>query len=216
MRRLVLDTGVLLGLVLDRPWPALETCGVRDADAFCFTSIVRHAELLSLSRQRGWGREKKERVAGVLEAVPAIPVQSRELLAIYARVDAWSLGKEPGPNGEPPVQPSRTMGKNDLWVAATARLGQATLVTTDKDFEHLHEVWFDLRRLQTHELISVSQASCSRPTESHARAERAPRIGPAPGFSIAGSRRSVRKRARVGIVVVRRANRRAPAGAPLG
>ena len=31
----------------------------------------------------------------------------------------------------------RTMGGNDLWIAATARVTGATLLTTDKDFDHL-------------------------------------------------------------------------------
>jgi len=29
------------------------------------------------------------------------------------------------------------MGKNDLWIAATAHILRATLVTTDKDFDHV-------------------------------------------------------------------------------
>jgi len=29
------------------------------------------------------------------------------------------------------------MGKNDLWIAATAHVTGATLLTTDKDFDHL-------------------------------------------------------------------------------
>ena len=29
------------------------------------------------------------------------------------------------------------MGKNDLWIAATAMATGATLLTTDKDFDHL-------------------------------------------------------------------------------
>jgi tRNA(fMet)-specific endonuclease VapC len=32
------------------------------------------------------------------------------------------------------------MGKNDLWIAATARAASATLITTDTDFDHLHPV----------------------------------------------------------------------------
>ncbi len=32
---------------------------------------------------------------------------------------------------------SRNMGKNDLWIAATTLLFNATLLTTDHDFEHL-------------------------------------------------------------------------------
>jgi predicted nucleic acid-binding protein len=40
------------------------------------------------------------------------------------------------------------MGKNDLWIAASASLAGATLITTDKDFDHLHGkfvevVWLD-------------------------------------------------------------------------
>ena len=30
------------------------------------------------------------------------------------------------------------MGKNDLWIAATAKATGATLLTTDKDFDHLY------------------------------------------------------------------------------
>lgn len=29
------------------------------------------------------------------------------------------------------------MGKNDLWIAATASAIDATLITSDKDFDHL-------------------------------------------------------------------------------
>ena len=30
------------------------------------------------------------------------------------------------------------MGKNDLWIAASAAVTGAILMTTDKDFNHLH------------------------------------------------------------------------------
>lgn len=32
---------------------------------------------------------------------------------------------------------ARNMGKNDLWIAATASILEATLLTTDQDFNHL-------------------------------------------------------------------------------
>nr|WP_157618605.1 hypothetical protein [Spirosoma spitsbergense] len=40
------------------------------------------------------------------------------------------------------------MDKNDLWIAATASLLEAILITTDKDFDHLHGrfievIWID-------------------------------------------------------------------------
>jgi predicted nucleic acid-binding protein len=36
------------------------------------------------------------------------------------------------------------MGKNDLWIAATASLIGATLLTADKDFSHLQGVFLDV------------------------------------------------------------------------
>jgi predicted nucleic acid-binding protein len=46
------------------------------------------------------------------------------------------------------------MGKNDLWIAATAAVTGATLVTTDRDFEHLsaHFInlqWVDITTFRT-------------------------------------------------------------------
>jgi tRNA(fMet)-specific endonuclease VapC len=42
----------------------------------------------------------------------------------------------------------RTLGQNDLWIAATASVVGATLLSTDKDFEEvegaqLKHVWID-------------------------------------------------------------------------
>ena len=36
------------------------------------------------------------------------------------------------------------MGKNDIWIAATAALLGAQLVTVDRDFDHLHGIFFDV------------------------------------------------------------------------
>jgi len=54
----------------------------------------------------------------------------------YVKIDVYSEGI------------GRTMGKNDLWIAATANVTSATLLTTDKDFDHLdgafiNRVWID-------------------------------------------------------------------------
>ena len=40
--------------------------------------------------------------------------------------------------------PARNMGKNDLWIAATASAFNLKLATTDKDFQHLEQVFVDL------------------------------------------------------------------------
>jgi predicted nucleic acid-binding protein len=38
---------------------------------------------------------------------------------------------------------ANTLGKNDAWIAATAMVTRATLLTTDMDFDHLHGKYLD-------------------------------------------------------------------------
>ncbi len=40
------------------------------------------------------------------------------------------------------------MGKNDLWIAATAYVTGASLMTTDGDFDHLNGVYLDLIKIE--------------------------------------------------------------------
>jgi tRNA(fMet)-specific endonuclease VapC len=40
---------------------------------------------------------------------------------------------------------ARSMGKNDLWIAATASVLKLPLLTTDKDFLHLDSLYLDLK-----------------------------------------------------------------------
>ena len=42
-----------------------------------------------------------------------------------------------------PPTPAVSMKQNDIWIAATAHVSQATLLSTDRDFEHLHGIWVD-------------------------------------------------------------------------
>jgi len=39
------------------------------------------------------------------------------------------------------------MGKNDLWITATAHVTNATLLTMDKDFQHLKDVYLELENV---------------------------------------------------------------------
>jgi len=52
-------------------------------------------------------------------------INSPEILSAYAEIDhASRIG-------------GRNMGKNDVWIAATAKVAGAKLLTTGTDFEHL-------------------------------------------------------------------------------
>ncbi len=71
-----------------------------------------------------------------LHALRPFPIESEEITAAYADLDAFSQGIHPRFSAFSGLT-SRNMGKNDLWIAATTFLFNATLLTTDSDFEHL-------------------------------------------------------------------------------
>jgi predicted nucleic acid-binding protein len=70
----------------------------------------------------------------------SVPIDAPGLMNAYTEIDDFS------------DRQGRTMGKNDVWIAATAHVAAATLLTTDRDFDHLGPAY--LRRIyidpQTH------------------------------------------------------------------
>lgn len=45
------------------------------------------------------------------------------------------------------VEIHRILGKNDIWIAATAALIGLKLITTDADFNHLNNVFIDVHKV---------------------------------------------------------------------
>jgi len=68
-----------------------------------------------------------------------IDINSEDVIETYADIDAYSQGKL---KENPLPMSSRNMGKNDLWIAASSKVTNSTLLTTDKDFQHLHGKYF--------------------------------------------------------------------------
>jgi len=88
-------------------------------------SIVTAGELRSLAMQFGWGAAKLDRMEFVLGYFDVMPIEAPKLVNTYAKIDAHFQAR------------GRAMGKNDLWIAATATYFDATLLTTDRDFDDL-------------------------------------------------------------------------------
>ncbi|MFN0016594.1 MAG: PIN domain-containing protein [Saprospiraceae bacterium] len=112
-----------------------------------FVSLVSVGEIRSLAFQLNWGEAKIQRMNFFLHALNPFPVESDEIAAAYADLDAYSQclhPRYPTPTG----MSSRNMGKNDLWIAATAILFNATLLTTDADFEHLAPLFLKVERVR--------------------------------------------------------------------
>jgi predicted nucleic acid-binding protein len=76
-----------------------------------------------------------------------VDINSADIIAKYAEIDAFSQGRL---KDKPLKGSSRNMGKNDIWIAASAAIANATFLTTDNDFNHLKE---DYLRLEMVELL---------------------------------------------------------------
>ncbi len=146
MKRVLLDTGMLLGLMREAPWAlkADADLSLSGSEALAFTSAVCRGELLALAEKRGWGARKRKQMESVLDRFPTIGINRPSILSAYALIDAWTHGKiVESPANTPPPKPAVSMKQNDLWIAATAHASQAVLVSTDGDFSHLGGVWFE-------------------------------------------------------------------------
>ena len=77
-----------------------------------------------------------------MATMPVIDINNESILEAYAQIDAWTHGNSvTSPDNTPPPKPATPMKQNDLWIAATAHVSDAVLLSTDKDFEHLNDVW---------------------------------------------------------------------------
>lgn len=109
------------------------------ADPRPLISIVTIGELRSLAIQWNWGEQKQDRMRFFLDYFWKMPIEKPEVLSAYPAIDAYSESI------------GRPMGKNDVWIAASAHVMNTHLLTTDTDFDHLHTVfitriWIDPER----------------------------------------------------------------------
>ena len=80
--------------------------------------IVIVGKLEAFALKADWGYQKITHMQQILDTYPIADID-RELTRVYAQIDAYSQGKlksSPLPSG----MSARNMGKNDLWIAATA------------------------------------------------------------------------------------------------
>ena len=121
MQKFVLDTGVVLGYIraagyaeyVEKKYAPFVPPNIP------LISIVSTGEIYSLAKQFGWGGGKLKTLDILLRKLPTVDISHEQIIQRYAEIDAFSLGKDkarPLRNG----QTGRVMGKNDLWIAATA------------------------------------------------------------------------------------------------
>src|SRR5215203_1424648 len=111
MRKLLLDTGIVLGYARSAGYAEYVD---RKFDIFANTplvSVVSKGEIYSLAMQRNWGSNKLKLLDDLLRKLPVVDINEEQIIRRYAEIDSYSLGRtltKPLPKG----QTARQMGKN--------------------------------------------------------------------------------------------------------
>ncbi len=147
MRRYLLDTNILVHYARQSPlYQKIEAAeNLSASDCMPIISVVTQAEILSFGLQHNWGAKKVAAIQSFFTKLVVIDINSADtdLLQAYAEIDAYSKGTLPGkPLGRSAIK----MGKNDLWIAATAKIANAILLSTDGDYDHLNGVLITIRK----------------------------------------------------------------------
>jgi tRNA(fMet)-specific endonuclease VapC len=92
-------------------------------------SVVTAGELRSLALQFNWKARKTDEMEFYLGYLKRVSIDDPDIIRAYAVIDAHRER-----SGQP-------IGKNDAWIAATASVTGAHLLTTDRDFDGLDPIF---------------------------------------------------------------------------
>jgi tRNA(fMet)-specific endonuclease VapC len=139
--RVIYDTNILLQLL--RNADSMERLQAKLGSQYLedFISIVTVAEIRSLAIQFNWGNPRINKMTEVLSDLSILDINSPEIVDRYVEIDCYSKRKHPNLVSD---FSAIKMGKNDLWIAATASVHQCTLLTMDLDFNHLHDKFVNI------------------------------------------------------------------------
>ncbi len=107
-------------------------------------SVVSVGETRAFALKNKWGNERCKKMEDFLVKFAVADINAEDVINRYAEIDAFSQGRL---EGKKLNLSARNMGKNDLWIAATASILDATLLTTDNDFDHLHNEFLQVAKI---------------------------------------------------------------------
>ena len=112
-------------------------------------SVISIGEIKSIAKRNNWGEKKVTKLVRILQNFLIADINTDAIIEEYAEIDAFSQGKL-----ENTIVnfSARNMGKNDLWIAATASVLKLQLLTTDQDFNHLANKYLNLRTISLSEV----------------------------------------------------------------
>jgi predicted nucleic acid-binding protein len=129
-RPYLLDTSVILHLVRGKALgqQIQATYDLIQCQPRPLVSVVSLAEARVLAEASNWGEAKRQALDTAFRSLTIVNINHPSVIDAYVQLDLHARAHPQG---------ARRMGKNDLWIAATAVAAQAVLLTTDKDFAFL-------------------------------------------------------------------------------
>ena len=139
----LIDTNIVLVYLRDEKTKAYIEANYSPfhASNIPIVSVVTLGEIESIGLRNKWGIKRIQAVSQLFQKCVIADINSRDNIRRYGEIDAYSQAKLPH---SPTGMSSRNMGKNDLWIAATASTIGAKLLTMDKDFDHLNGVYLEV------------------------------------------------------------------------
>jgi tRNA(fMet)-specific endonuclease VapC len=141
---LLLDTNILVFLTKSKNIQRLINI-VNPDNLKAYVSVVSVGEIKSLALRNKWGVRKLQIMNLLLDDIITLEI-NENLEDTYAEIDAFSQRRNPS-YSDYSFKTPRNMGKNDLWIASSAALLGLKLVTTDADFNHLHQVFIEVQTI---------------------------------------------------------------------
>jgi tRNA(fMet)-specific endonuclease VapC len=140
MLNVLYDTNILIKIVRDKSTTERVRKIVNPHNGLEYTSLINKAEILSIAMQNNWGTTRRNRLEKLFDEIVVVDISDESILNGYINIDAFSQGKYLTLKLK---GSAKNMGKNDIWIAATASVFQFVLITTDKDFDHLDGVFLN-------------------------------------------------------------------------
>lgn len=143
----LLDTNILLSYIRGQKFAKdlEDRLDLLKPENTLMTSVVCLGEIKSIAFRNKWGKAKWRAIENLINKLLVLDIHTEEIVDKYAEIDAFSQGKHPNLLLS---TSSRNMGKNDIWIAATAAVYELILLTTDQDFSHLGNTFLQLQEVQ--------------------------------------------------------------------
>jgi tRNA(fMet)-specific endonuclease VapC len=152
----LLDTNILVHILRGKRGYFEATFQIHKPEHRLVISAVTIGELRAFALRNEWGMRKKQQMEELIDEFFVVEIHNNAIHDCYAEIDTFSQGKldrRPLPIISGQVRMSaRNMGKNDLWIAATASIFNATLLSTDNDFDHLNGVFLSVPKIDLDKL----------------------------------------------------------------